>query len=579
LEREPAKIFRDWVLRQRPEGLGPLYRLRATFSNIASSTETRAESNRRSVIGTICVFCLLLAVAMSAQWASNCYQAELSGYPDEAAHYVTTLMVRQYALDGFPEAPVPYAAEYYLHYPKVAIGHWPPLLYAVFAFALIAGHSIAALLVLEAILAALVGVVLWRALPQSVPASLALLAAILWLLLPVTQAAYTEVMAECLLTLTSLLSTLAFASYLTTGRTAQLALYSFWAFMAIMTKGSGFSLVLVPYLALALRRQWGSFRDRRLHVAAGVCLALSLPWSIYSARMVRQGMALSGPSIAVILKQAGDAFVQYVPLTGILLALLSTVGVCSVLIRGNVSPLWSALLALLLATYALHIVAPTGIERRHVLMAVPAILAFAAEGMARIAQFRVWRTAPAAVALGVGVLYGTTELRLERKIETNYRQTVRQWIAPRLDEPAVILIACQDEGILISELAQIQPKPQAYILRGTKMLADVDWAGFDYKPRFQTSEEARHYLDEIPVNFIALDVFPKENPPWHRAAVEELTTLHPKEWRLVVEKPVRSTSGQNGVFRLFERTTPALTNPPRIDVDLLRMLGRKIRNW
>jgi hypothetical protein len=295
--------------------------------------------------------------------------------------------------------------------------------------------------------------------------------------------------------------------------------------------------------------------------------------------MVRNGMDLRGPGIAVVLEQARDALVQFVPLTGILLALLSAVGVYRTLVRGSAAPLWSSLLALLLATYALHIVSPTGIEHRRVLMAIPSILAYAAGGMAWIARFSSWRSAPALVALGTGVLYGATGLRIEHKTETNYRQTVRQWIAPHLRDPVAILVACQDEGILISELAQIQPKPRAYILRGTKILADVDWSGLDYKPRFQTSEEALHYLDEIPVDFIALDIFPKETALWHRAAVEEFTRSHPHEWRLVAESSVRSTSGQDGVFRLFQRATRAGTRPPRIDMDMRRMLGRRIQNY
>ena len=68
--------------------------------------------------------------------------------------------------------------------------------HAVFAAALAAGHSIAALLVMEAILAALAGFVLWRSLAPLVPSPLALLVAILWLLIPVSQDSYTEVMAD-----------------------------------------------------------------------------------------------------------------------------------------------------------------------------------------------------------------------------------------------------------------------------------------------------------------------------------------------------------------------------------------------
>ncbi len=64
------------------------------------------------------------------QILSGAYRAEFAGYPDESAHYVTSLMVRDFIAGGNYTNPVQFADDYYAHYPKVALGHWPPLFYA-----------------------------------------------------------------------------------------------------------------------------------------------------------------------------------------------------------------------------------------------------------------------------------------------------------------------------------------------------------------------------------------------------------------------------------------------------------------
>src|SRR4051794_28093637 len=78
---------------------------------------------------TLFVLLLFLAVTVLLQWLSGTYQSDFGGYADEPAHYVTGLMVHDYIATGFPGRPQQYAENYYLHYPKVALGHWPPVFY------------------------------------------------------------------------------------------------------------------------------------------------------------------------------------------------------------------------------------------------------------------------------------------------------------------------------------------------------------------------------------------------------------------------------------------------------------------
>ena len=73
------------------------------------------------------VFLIILLVTLSLQWRSGAHSAALGAEPDEASHYVTGVMIRDYIARGLPGNPVTFAKDFYIHYPRVAFGLWPPL--------------------------------------------------------------------------------------------------------------------------------------------------------------------------------------------------------------------------------------------------------------------------------------------------------------------------------------------------------------------------------------------------------------------------------------------------------------------
>src|SRR5688572_12835379 len=84
-----------------------------------------------STLGTLSAALMFLALALALQIVRGSYHDEFNGSPDEPAHFVTGLMVRDYVANGLPGSPMAFARDYYLHYPKVAFGQWPPILYVV----------------------------------------------------------------------------------------------------------------------------------------------------------------------------------------------------------------------------------------------------------------------------------------------------------------------------------------------------------------------------------------------------------------------------------------------------------------
>ena len=101
-------------------------------------------------------FCVALPITVMFQYLGGVYASELGGHPDEPAHYVTGLMIRDYLASGFHSGPMTYAKDYYDHYPKVALGNWPPFFYMIqSAWTLPFSPSHASVLRLMAVLTAL----------------------------------------------------------------------------------------------------------------------------------------------------------------------------------------------------------------------------------------------------------------------------------------------------------------------------------------------------------------------------------------------------------------------------------------
>ena len=76
-------------------------------------------------------FAALAGFTVLLQIKSGAYCSEIAAFSDEPSHYINGLMVRDYFFAGFPVGPMKYAVAYYLQYPKVSIGHWPPFYYAI----------------------------------------------------------------------------------------------------------------------------------------------------------------------------------------------------------------------------------------------------------------------------------------------------------------------------------------------------------------------------------------------------------------------------------------------------------------
>jgi len=141
---------------------------------VIPSTETQESSCAVSLparpwealVAAIIVWVFVVAL----QWQAGAYRAEFASHPDEAAHYVTGLMIHDWITSPGFAAPLAFAKQFYAHYPKVAFGIWPPLFHVIEAvWMLLFTPSKVSLLLLEALIGASLAALLYWALRQRYP--------------------------------------------------------------------------------------------------------------------------------------------------------------------------------------------------------------------------------------------------------------------------------------------------------------------------------------------------------------------------------------------------------------------------
>jgi len=550
-----------------------------------------ASSVARAIVVELGVLAVLGALVFALQWTSGTYHSEVGGVPDEGAHFITGLMVRDYLVASDHRAPLRFAEDYYLHYPKVALGHWPPLLYVLSApWMLLFAATPAAVHALIGVLAILLGFLLYASVAAHHGKQAGLLVAALMLSTPFVAENAGLIMADMLVAVTSFAATLMFARYLETERRRDALWSGLLALLALQSKPSAVSLLAVAVLGIVLCRRWHLLKQSPLWLAALVVFAGSAPWYLVTREMVTRGAFVQD---APSLGYAATALGWYVPvlfrLAGPLVGIAAVAGVAARVVQPlrqgvPVQPLEATMAGLLVGTVAVVCIVPTGYGPRLVLPAVPAVLIFATEGVVWAAS-----TLPVLrrnVRMGAGMIAAVAVLafligcyRVVPRADFGFAAINAQLLAPgALEKPVVLLVTDPTgENMMLSDLASREPRPGHFILRGSKVLADQTWEGTDYKLRYRTPGELIAYLDSVPVDYMITDGSPSEfSRPGHLDLLERTIRETPQRWREVGRFPrVRQGRTWPDALRVYE-FVHAPSSRVQIRIDLQRMLNRKL---
>jgi hypothetical protein len=455
--------------------------------------------------GLILLLLFLLSAVLQRQ--SGAWESEFGAHPDEAAHYVTGLMLRDYLTHGFPGNPLAFAKKYYEHYPKVALGHYPPGYYIVEGgWLLLFGSSRSSALLLQCALSATAGLLIYLIARRFAGGWGAFGSAVLFVALPQVQATAVLVMSDLLVAIFCTAAAWAWGKYLQSDRLWYSLGYGICAAAAILTKGSGLLLALIPAMTLCLPGRFTLLRRPSFWVAAVPVLLICVPWMVLTYKITQEGMAdqpmleYLKNSIPYYASRMGRVFGPV-----ILAGALAGIWMHRKQLRSGDGVLF-ATVSLLPATLIFYSLVPSGFDPRYLLPAAPALVIFFVLALARLATTgRAWLAAAgflATVASYWFLPYGP----VAEKQFSGFREAadyIRAQGAP--SERILVASDARGEGAFIAEMAMRDRKISWTVLRGSKELASSDWLGREYEQRKETGEELLKALETEGMEWIVMD--------------------------------------------------------------------------
>ena len=492
---------------------------------------------------------IIAAVSFGIQWGSGAYHADFGGHPDEPGHFVGGVLVAQYWEHPTPASPMAFAEAFYLHFPRFAIGHWPPGFYLLEGlwFTFLGGTRATALLLQAGIaflLATLVYAVI-RARTSTIPA---LGGALLLLWSKPMQGALGMTMADSLTALVVLGASLAFAYYLARPNPARSLTFGLLAAAGMLTKGSAVPVLLVPALAILFTRRWNLLARRDLWICALPVLLLAGPWYAFARRFDSPNH--SSLFVPRPLLEGLSAWFEYPAV----MLLLAVVGILvGVLMLTKRDPSVAALLALVTGYVAMPLLVPHFNEGRHLMPG--------AAGAAILAGWALGRAPGKAPSFVTGLallsllVLGGSFIRYPAAV-------FRPWVwhlASESRRGERVMLAGRPDGMIVAAMAEHHPRSGPIVLRSSRVLARSDWNGHRYSTQLRDAQQTRQRLRELGIGLIVMPTAPEL---LHEQLLADVT----RNW---VERP-----GPAGM-RFFLAPEPPELHPIEIEQ---RRLGHRIRS-
>jgi len=482
------------------------------------------------------------------QVRSGAYQSDFGGHSDEAAHVVTGLMVRDYLAGPLWSGthPMRFAEDYYARFPKVAIGHYPPGFYVIEGLWLLPSRTKTAVLLLPAFLTAFTGWIVFMAGRRLMRFSAALAAAVLFTLMHLVQSYTAIVMSDMLVLIWCLLAVLAFARFLSTGEAKWSLAFGVLAAAAILTKGSGLLLALVPPAAILLTGRWKTVLAPKLWLAPLPVLLLAVPWLVATTHITAEGMSaapLNEYLVQAVPYYGASGFMVLGPVLTLLAGGALGLAVMALKKEKKLSPLEAVLWGLAAAVFAFYCAIPSGLDERYLLPIIPVvlILGFAAVDKLASAVGRKYPSFPSVILIVVVALAATWKAAGPATKVFEGASPVVARLLEDSKEPLNLLV-CSDakgEGALVAAAALMAPD-RITVQRGTKLLSTSDWLGRGYEMAFTTDDELFKLLETSGVTHVIVDDgLPQEQVWKHQQAMSAAIPAHRDHFPVVWEMPLQ----------------------------------------
>ncbi|MCF6311088.1 MAG: glycosyltransferase family 39 protein [Verrucomicrobiales bacterium] len=501
------------------------------------STATTPATSRPALRASFAIFTSLFLLTLFLQLNNGAFSNDFGAHSDEASHVVTGLMVRDYIAGPLwrLEHPMRFAQTYYEHFPKVALGHYPPGFYAIEGLWTLPSRSKTAIILLMTSLTSTTAFIIWLTGRRFLSTASAFLAAATFILIPLVQTYTAIVMSDMLLVIFCLLATLCFGRFMETQKVRWSLLFGLLAAAAILTKGSGLLLALVPPFAIALSRQFRLLTNWRLWLAPLPVIIFALPWILATRHITDEGM--QHIPLSENIPAAISYYFKIIPQTfGIILTLLLISALLLPLFRRKIqSPAlpnvyYSLFSAFLLGIILFYIIVPAGLDARYLLPALPFTILLSFNLIQKLSTNPtaqrvdlITLTLSALIVLGNGMP--------AKKKFTGSHQSLASIISAdsQIDEThkndrKIVLISsdAKGEGALIADGCLSWPDSLSF-RRSSKVLAQSDWLGRDYQSTFETPAQLNSFLQQQ-IDFVIVDTgIPKYHRHPHHSLLQ--TTL------------------------------------------------------
>ncbi len=513
---------------------------------------------------------MFTAAAVAIQLRLGAYATERGLTADEAAHFVNALVVFDWLREAPLSDPLRFARAYYLHFPRVSIGHWPPLFYlaqaGVFA---VFGRGQGPALALQAALAGLACA--WpAALVQRRLGWVAGFATGLFVFAsPVLMFQIDAVMLDIPLGVAVLAAALAWARFAQRPSLAAALLFAALASAAILTKGNGFALAALPLLHAAMLRDARPLRDWRAVIAATLVGLATLPWTALTWRMTASGFnyawgwdytgrAIPGYAAGLLTTLGPAGLIGFVA------------GILSLIRRrgGTADPAATALTAAALALLAFQLVVPADIAPRYLVSLVPAAavpIALGVAGLVRLARLRPRMTGGLTALV---LLVGAAAIAAPPHLSPfGILPMVGQILSAGGGNRLVLVAASpRAEGAAVAAFAERDRDRGSYVLRASQQLAQAGFMGQNYAARFADTAALGRWLADSGIGWLLLEQSPEAA---HMLHLRQLgATMATAGWPAAAVR-----AGPNGEMRLYR-----LATMPATAAQLQALLARAVPN-
>ena len=524
-------------------------------------------------------FLTLLAGAIFLQLASGVYRTERGHYPDESAHFTTSMLIREYLRTGLGQSPLHFAEEYYLSFPKVALLMWPPLLHVSLGLLLLLPFPPAVVALLSmAVLATWIAFRCYQVLARNLSVWAGIIVAVMFLALQIVQDSTTVVMVDLLVATMAMEAALWMAKYWETNQARHALIFGLFTAFACLAKGNGLAVVLMCPLMILFSSGWNRLRERALYGAAALVVILAGPFVFASWYLYRINASFVPVTAHRALDLARIYLASFPSQTGWLWTLAAVLGMAVALFR-QPKPIWLAMVSLWVATILFHsITAQAGVEYRYITMAYGPFLILAALGVRWLAEqipFTQPYVKPAAggamalLALSFFVVHFAV-LHRERLGFADVATLLRGKISP--EERILIASDSDGEGAFVAEFAAMQPRVRVTIMRSTKFLTESDWLSHNMHVLYATPEDAMNDMEATKVGYLVVDETPSlQGEPYVSLANRIAEKCSSRLEKIAHYGPEQGLSHSISVYRLKNL---AEGPPKKIRVNLKYSLGK-----